>query len=256
MGKPHCILGLRVFSYLLAITVVAILSAACGVLLESVHKLSRRMVPFSGGVLIGVALFWVLPEMAEFFRWPMAIAWIAAGFALLWFVDRFVYAVCPACSHTHEHEHCETRLHGFAGPLLAAAAVHSAMDGWTVSAAHSVSGFGTAFITGIAFHKIPEGIALGVIARASMKSRLGAVAWCAAAESATLAGGGFETLLAPYFNSNAIHVVLALAGGSFLYLGGHAIHGELRRSGPAPAFVPALTGMAGSSMLRFFLSGS
>jgi hypothetical protein len=39
-------------------------------------------------------------------------------------------------------------------------------------------------------------------------------------------------------------------------LGGHAIHGELRRSGPAPAFVPALTGVAGSSMLRLFLSGS
>jgi hypothetical protein len=39
-------------------------------------------------------------------------------------------------------------------------------------------------------------------------------------------------------------------------LGGHAIHGELRRSGPAPAFVSALTGHAGSNMLRLFLSGS
>ena len=77
------------------ITLVAILSAACGVWLESIRKISRRMVPFSGGVLIGVALFWVLPEMAEFFRWPTAIAWVFAGFALLWFVDRFVYAVCP-----------------------------------------------------------------------------------------------------------------------------------------------------------------
>ncbi|HML18076.1 MAG TPA: hypothetical protein VK419_13700 [Bryobacteraceae bacterium] len=244
------------FSLLLAITLVAVLGAVFGVLLESVHALSRRMVPFGGGVLIGVALFWVLPEMAEFFRWPGALACIAAGFALLWFIDRFVYAVCPACSHTHHHENCETPLHGFAAPLLIAAAVHSAMDGWTATAAHSVAGFGAAFLTGIAFHKLPEGIALGVIARASMSSRLGAIAWCAAAESATLAGGGLETVLAPYFNAAAIHVVLAIAGGSFLYLGGHAIHGELRRSGPAPAFVPALTGVAGSSMLRFFLSGS
>jgi hypothetical protein len=54
----------------------------------------------------------------------------------------------------------------------------------------------------------------------------------------------------PYSNA------LFLRWDSFLYLGGHAIHGELRRSGPAPAFVPALTGVAGSSMLRFFLSGS
>lgn len=224
--------------------------------LESVRAFSKPMVPFSGGVLIGVALFWVLPEMTAFFRWPGAIGWIATGFALLWFVDRFVYAVCPACSHTHEHEHCETPLHGFAGPLLAAAAVHAAMDGWTVAAANSISGFGAAFVTGIAFHKLPEGIALGVIARASMRSRAGAILWCAAAEAATLGGGGVETFLSPYFHAHAIHAVLAIAGGSFLYLGGHAIHGELRRSGPAPAFVPALTGVAGSSVLRLFLSGS
>lgn len=220
------------------------------------HKWSLRLVPFSGGVLVGVALFWVLPEMAEFFRWPLAAAWIFAGFALLWFIDRFVYAVCPACSHTHEHDHCETRLHGFAGPLLVAAAIHSTMDGWTIMAAHSIAGFGAAFLTGIAFHKLPEGIALGVIARASMDSRFKAVAWCAAAESATLLGGGCESILAPYFHATAIHVVLAIAGGSFLYLGGHAIHGEWRRNGAAPAFVPALTGVAGSSVLRLFLSGS
>jgi zinc and cadmium transporter len=245
-----------VFSSLFAITFVAILSASCGVFLESVRSFSKRMVPFSGGVLIGVALFWVLPEMAEFFRWPGALAWIFAGFLLLWFIDRFIYAVCPACSHTHEHEECETRLHGFAAPLLAAAALHSAMDGWTVTAAHSLAGFGTAFLTGIAFHKLPEGIALGVIARASLPSKISAIFWCALAESATLAGGGLAIILAPYFNASAIHAVLAIAGGSFLYLGGHAVHGELRRSGPAPAFVPALTGVAGSSVLRFFISGS
>jgi len=43
-----------------------------------------------------------------------------------------------------------------------------------------------------------------------------------------------------------------LAGGSFLYLGGHAVHGELRRGG-APTLVPALTGVAGSSVLRLFV---
>jgi hypothetical protein len=50
-----------------------------------------------------------------------------------------------------------------------------------------------------------------------------------------------------------LHVLLAIAAGSFLYLGGHAVHGELQRSGAGMAFVPALTGVAGSSMLRFFV---
>jgi hypothetical protein len=50
----------------------------------------------------------------------------------------------------------------------------------------------------------------------------------------------------------ALHVLLAVAGGSFLYLGAHAVHGEWRRSGIGPTFVPALTGVAGPSVLRLF----
>jgi hypothetical protein len=62
-----------------------------------------------------------------------------------------------------------------------------------------------------------------------------------------------EWVLAPYIGVRGITALLALAGGSFLYLGGHAVHGEMRRSGPIPAFFPALTGVAGSSVLRFFV---
>src|SRR5262249_37791230 len=102
-------------------------------------------------------------------------------------------------------------------------------------------------------HKIPEGLALGVIARAALASRGMALLWCSAAQAATLAGAGLATLFAPYMGPLLLHALLALAAGSFLYLGGHAIHGELRRSGPAPAFVPALTGVAGSSVLRLFV---
>src|SRR5262249_8220288 len=111
----------------------------------------------------------------------------------------------------------------------------------------------TAFGFGIAAHKIPEGLALGVIARASMRSRSVALMWCVAAQAATLVGAGLEIALAPYVGTQGLHALLAIAGCSFIYLGGHAINGELRRSGPAPAFVPALTGVAGSSVLRLFV---
>jgi len=250
--------GGGVVSSLIFVTLIAILSAAAGVRLESVHALSRRMVPFSGGVLMGVALFWVLPEMAEFFGWPGSIAWTAAGFSALFAIDRFVYPLCPACSGTHAHEQCAEELHGFALPLLAAAALHSALDGWGLAAAHSsafgASGFGGAFVIGIAFHKVPEGIALGAIARAALPSRWAAVVWCAVAQSATLAGGGLESLFAGHLSERDLHALLAVAAGSFLYLGGHAVHGEIKRSGAAPAFLPALTGVAGSSVLRLFIS--
>jgi hypothetical protein len=69
---------------------------------------------------------------------------------------------------------------------------------------------------------------------------------------ATIGGAGVESVLAPHLSAQGLHALLALAGGSFLYLGGHAVHGELRRSGNF-TLVPALTGVAGSSVLRLFL---
>ena len=243
--------------------------------------LSRKMVPFGGGILVGVALFWVLPEMAEFLEWPSAVAWIAAGFALLWSIDKYAYPVCPACSHSHDHDHCASQLHGFAPPLLIAVALHAALDGWSVATVNGLSvaavkslsvvavnvlsasasaGVGAApggsvslatpLVLAIAIHKIPEGLALGVIVRAALESRGSALAWCALAETATLAGAILESALAPHLSPYALHAFLALAGGTFLYLGGHAVHGEWRRAGWHAAFAPALTGIAAPRVLR------
>jgi len=236
-----------------AIFLLAACSAAVGAYLTLPKGLSRKLVPFSGGILMGVALFWLLPEMAVVLGWPAAGSWIVGGAAALWAFDRYVYPVCPACAPEHDHVHCETRLHGFALPLLAAAALHSALDGWTVMVGQAHPSLGPALVFGIAAHKAPEGLALGVIARASLATRFAALSWCVVAEAATLLGAALELAFAPYLGLPVLHALLALAGGSFLYLGAHAIHGELRRAGSGPVFVPALTGMAGSSLLRFFV---
>jgi zinc transporter ZupT len=234
-----------------AIFLLSACSAAAGAYLTTPGTFSRKLVPFGGGVLMGVALFWLLPELAEVLGWPAAAAWTGGGAAALWLIDRFVYPVCPACAPAHDHSHCETRLHGFALPLLVAAALHSALDGWFVVAVKDHPALGAAMIFGIAAHKAPEGLALGVIARASLATRFEALGWCIAAEAATLLGAGLELIFAPYLGTTVLHALLALAGGSFLYLGGHAVHGELRRSGRG--FVPAFAGMAGSSVLRLFV---
>src|SRR5579859_6698807 len=58
MDLQDSILGTSVvFFYPSIITLVAVLSAAAGVWLTSFATLSRRLVPFGGGVLLGVALF-------------------------------------------------------------------------------------------------------------------------------------------------------------------------------------------------------
>jgi zinc transporter ZupT len=200
-----------------------------------------------------VAAFWVLPEMAEFLGFPAALAWLVLGSALLWGVDRYAYPVCPSCAHTHDHDHCAATLHGFATPLLLAVGLHAVLDGWSVSAStdgsmHLSEAFGLA----IGIHKIPEGLALGVIVRSALTSRGAALLWCMIAQAATLVGAILEVGLTPHLSPYFLHALMALAGGAFLYLGGHAVHGEWRRRGTGAAFVPALTGVAGPSMLRLF----
>ena len=101
---------------------------------------------------MGVAAFWMLPELAQSLGWIPAVAWIGAGSAALWLINRYIHPVCPACVPGHDHHHCEPRLHGFALPLLAAAALHSALDGWTVMAGQQEVALGTVVVFGIAAH--------------------------------------------------------------------------------------------------------
>src|SRR4051794_28501085 len=95
--------------------------AAAGVWVSGFPKLARQSVPLGGLVLLLLSLFWVMPELGHSFGWLLGPALMFAGFGGLWFIDRYVHPVCPACAHTHDHDSCATRLHGFAGPLITAA---------------------------------------------------------------------------------------------------------------------------------------
>jgi zinc transporter ZupT len=236
----------------LIVSAIAVAGVFAGVRVSTAHSLSRGLVAFSGGVLVGVAAFWVLPDLAQFFGWAAALGWVVAGSAGLWFTDRYVYPVCPSCSHTHDHDACSTRLHGLAGPILIAAAFHSFLDGWVLSASggDAPARIAAGVLLGIAAHKLPEGIALGVLVRASVHSGASALWTCIGVECLTIAGSAFALVLAPSLGFHWAHALLALAAGSFLYLGYHAVHSEYKRGGAAPAFMPALTGVAGSSVIR------
>lgn len=237
--------------------ILTLLGAALGIRLAEFPGFSRRLLPFSGGLLVGIALFWILPEIASRNGWPVAVAGLIAGASILWLVDLYIYPVCPTCSHTHAHEHCAQSLHGFAVPLLVASGVHSFFDGWSLAVANE-KGFETlrvAFVTGIAVHKLPEGLALGALLLAAIGSP--GLAWlgAAAAQSMMLAGGALGAALAQHFEAGWTTGFLAMAAGVFVYLGYHAIESVAGERGRARSVVPALTGMAGAAALRSFLPG-
>jgi len=253
MGYAGCLS----FSYSLLLAAVAaavgIGGAALGIWLTGIRKRAQLVVPFSSGVLIGVALFDLLPDLAGQSGWLRAAILFAAGYGALVLLNRSGYAVCPSCSHDHDHAACSTHLHGFAAPLISAAALHSFLDGWgvvTVAGAAFPLALRVAVPVAVGLHKLPEGIALGGILRAAVKRRGTAMAWCVVAEGATLAGGLVAVLLAPRLGEQWTIYPLGLTAGWLFYLGFHAVHEEWRRCGFSFALWPAAAGVAGAAVLQ------
>jgi zinc transporter ZupT len=219
------------FASLLIFTSFAIASAFVGVWLTSLPQISRRVIPFSGAVLVIVSLFWVLPELVSEFGLLAGAGLMTAGFCVLLLVDKYLYPVCPACSHTHDHDSCHTPLHGFAWPLILAAFLHSFVDGWILGASNEqgIGPLGPAILLGVALHKLPEGMAFGVIVRAALKSRSRAFLFAGLTQGIMLVGGVLEHAAAPYLGQRWVALLLAFGGGTFLYLGYHAVDSEWRR---------------------------
>jgi zinc transporter ZupT len=223
-----------VLSYSAAIAIpllaalIGIAGAALGLWLTGLRQRVQMMVPFSAGVLIGVALFGLLPELAEQAGWIASALLFAAGYGLLVAINKFAYAVCPTCAHDHDHAHCSSELHGFAGPLIAASALHAFLDGWAIATVQSTAPLGlrVAVPLAVVLHKLPEGIALGGILRASMGNRAKAMGWCALAEGATLAGGVLGLAMSPHLGTQWILYPLGITAGWLFYLGHHAVHEE------------------------------
>ncbi len=222
---------------------VALVGAIPGLYLNSIPRAAQAAIPFSGGILLGVSLFGLLPELAGELGWLRGLPVFAVGYVALHILDRYSFAVCPSCKHDHNHNDCAQPLHGFTVPLACAAAAHAFLDGWGLVSAQSgvSSGVKLVFPIAVMIHKLPEGLALGAILKASTKSRAGALGWCAAAESATVLGGLAGLELTPHLGSAWTNYPLAIAGGAFLYLGYHAIHGRWKT---------AIGGMAGAAVIQ------
>src|SRR5579864_4385999 len=138
---------------------IGIAGACAGAYASMAHGRARVFVPVSGAILLAVSLFSILPEMAGEAGWLRAVALYGCGYLLLFVVDRYIHPVCPSCSHTHDHGHCEVELHGFSVPLVTATAIHAFIDGWGMAVAQS-AGAGSMRTTiplAVLLHKVPEG---------------------------------------------------------------------------------------------------
>jgi hypothetical protein len=214
------------------LTLLAVAGVMIGICIGEARAFSSHLGAAGGGLLFGIALFWLLPEIAQTSGWVggSALAFVACGAMLL--LDRFL-----------EHTGHSPR-HGVIGPLLAAVSVHSFLDGWSVRAFSGQPLASVAVPVGLAMHKIPEGVALGWITHKSLGSLSKSITASMAVEAMTLVGAFVE----PRVNQSGIAqfgawwsaVVLAVIAGSFLFLGVHALWPGWKRPSVAAVFLATL----------------
>lgn len=229
----------------------ALAGIAGGVFFSSVPRYVRAAVPVSAGLLLGVSLFGLLPELAQDLSWVRSVAFFALGFAILTVIDRGGISICGTCAHDHDHHGCAAPLHGFAMPLLVAAGVHSLFDGWALAASTMDGAAGVRFALPLALilHKLPEGLALGALLKNSLHAKARAAVLAALAESLTLVGGAVSVALTPKLGYAWTNYPLAIAGGFFLFLAFHALHGEWKKS-PRSAFATGTAGLVVAALLQ------
>lgn len=200
-------------------TALALACAIAGARLEAGAPRGRILVPLSGALLLAVAIFGVGPEVVRGAGWIATIALAAAAYLGLSMFDLHGHPVCPSSSHGES----------FAASLAIATGFHAFLDGWGLSVIRSASSgeVPNAILGAILLHKIPEGLALGAMLRASTPSLASALALAGAAELMTTGGSIVGAWAAP---ATWVSYPLAIALGMFVFLGTHAVRGERHHS--------------------------
>jgi zinc transporter ZupT len=230
------------------LTLLAWAGIIAGVFLGQSRAPSAHIAAAGGGLLFGMALFWLLPEMAETVGWPAALLLITFGCAVLWVLDRTLL-------HRHNHNHGQSG--AVAVPLLAAAAVHSLIDGWSVQVFSREALAEVAVPLGLALHKIPEGVALGLLTRKSVSTAWKALTLAGAVEAMTLVGAWIEPRAdlsgKALFGAGWSEMVLGIVAGTFLYLGLHTMVPARGRRGILPVFLSGTASVGIAALLHRYL---
>jgi zinc transporter ZupT len=203
----------------LLLTCLALAGVMAGVTLQ--RSISHHVAAAGGLLLFGVAFIWIVPEIAESWNWPWALLAVTLVAVLLALLDGALIRL----GHSPRH--------GVIAPLLAATAIHSLLDGWSIRTL-AAQPLAEIFVpAGLALHKIPEGFALGWVLRRAVSSSWRAAFFGICAELFTAVGA----LLQPSANRLGLErfgpswtpAVLSVIAGAFVFLGCHALLPYFRR---------------------------
>jgi len=214
---------------------LAVGGGALGASLGSSHERLCALICLGAGTLLGVTLFAILPECLEGVRWWGVLLALASGYAVFFFISKYLYHVCPACAASHFDEAAAHHFSEIAGAMMLALAVHCTADGVALAAGHEAEAahapgghvLNFSLVMAVCVHKVPEGLALGALLLGAGFSRAQTLARVAAVESTTLLGGVLGLVFLPHISAFWLDAVVAHVGGGFLYLAIHAVLGEI-----------------------------
>lgn len=178
------------------------------------------LVSFAAGALIAAVFLDVLPEAVDSagpVAWPCALGgYVALGL--------FEWAM--GAGHVHE---AEVRRPVLPAALLASDALHNLGDGAALAAAFLASpGTGIALAVAIIAHEVPQEIGDFALLRAAGVPR-GRALMALAAVQLTSAVGAAGVWLAAGLVVRGAGVVMAVAAGSFLYIGASDLVPEIHQ---------------------------
>jgi ZIP family zinc transporter len=181
----------------------------------------EALIALSGGVVVAVALFDVLPEAIDQVHSSRRLSLLVGlGFLAFFLAERLLHLHEHVDPHENEHDHAHeedgpSRL----GPLGAAAlSAHSFVDGLGIGLAFSVnSATGLLVFLAVISHDFTDGLnTVGFILR-NRGSRRHALAWLWVDAIAPFAGAIAGTTLA--LSDSSLGPLLALYVGFFLFMG-------------------------------------
>ena len=230
---------------------IDVFGAVLGIYAMKSRVVSGKFKAISAGVMVGVALFWIFPDLMQRSGLVHAALVITVGVATLCGIDRYVYPVCPCCTR-HQHmristDSCHSHPSDVGGtliPLVMAICVHNLFDGWTAAVAgHAGAGPGTGLALGLVAHKIPEAVVFGLMLRGAANRSAVALLNACLTGFAILVGGVVHWSVPTLSKNTVVAISLALACSSFLFFGGHIFVRQLKRDGMRSALAPLLVGV-------------
>ena len=224
-------------AYVVLAFALAVGGGALGASLGRSHHRLCALISLGAGTMLGVTLFAILPESLEALRWWGVLLAMGSGYALFFFISKYVYHICPACAASHFDEAATHHFSEIAAAMMLALAIHCTADGVALAAGHEAEASHTAggrvldlsLILAICVHKVPEGLALGALLLGAGFSRAQTLARIAAVESLTLLGGALGWIFLHRISTFWLDATVAHVGGGFLFLAVHAMLGEIMK---------------------------